>query len=741
MKRFLLPFFGLIAAASFYVPHVSAQTATPVQGNMSVSAIVPPNGANFQFSFASNSSGRIPQNHNIVYEITYGVYESNGINVDTTITVNFDDDKTSEGTHVTDYISGSATRGYGDAQPIVNLENRTITWNIQDLPGGTVDQKIYFHLRTNTNYVGERSVYIDTYADLSNDYTTLSTKKTTHEYLYDPKLVTPGPTQPAAIPTMTVTPTPTSTVPRITSVSFPTISDNRAQVEITANKPVKRLIRYGTDPINLNQTAQNTQFKTTDLVELNNLKPETKYYFRVTVTDLNGRSVTSDTFTFQTAKLSPFPLLTGNSIVISSGGNIILSDILNGTNIPFSILLTQSDYTLNYTLNNFRALKGADVVIRDSSGSIMNEIHMLQNEPRVYTSALHSGDAATQTIYVRLTDQNGNVAEQKVAVIKVMPRLQVLELDSHLPIADARIVISKYNLQTNRFEPLSPMYTNANGQLELLLPQGRYRAEASAFGFAESVTEFKLGSNPQDNFPTIFLKKDLFNIPALFNYLYHYVMDSLAWLIYGLNILLSSPRWFTSVAFLTLGCFGLLSILFFTYRTDIRWRDLVPFFIFHTIVLRNKHKGLYLYGVILDTVGKPVSRARIEIIDIKTNTVFTHVMSNKNGSFSVRNTFKQQYVKFQITKEGYAAAESLVATDSNDLVKIHLDEHSKQSKAITRGLRHIFGELFELALLLTLLAELLFIIHFGVAKMLPFFLLSIFNLFLWVFFQREKKIY
>lgn len=711
------------------------------QRNVSVSATVPPKNADFQFAFTSNAYGRVPQAHTVTYEITYGAYETASLSVDTTISVDFNDNLTDKGIRVTDYIYGSATVGYGNAQPIVDLEENTITWNIKNLPAGTINQKIYFQVRTNTHYTGEKISYFDTYASLSNDYVSFPTLKMTHEYLYDPSLVTPGPTQPVAAPIITVIPTPISTAPRILSISYPAISDKNAQIAITANKPVKRLIRFGTDPNNLNQTAQNAQFRTTDIVELNNLTPLTEYYFKVTATDLTGRSITSDIITFKTASTALAPLLAGNAVVISSGGNVVLSDVLNGNNIPFSLLLTQSDYTVTYTFGNFIPLAGLELVIRDNNGSEINVVEMIGSNPRVYTTTLRSGDAGIQTLYIRLRDQNGNVTEQKIAVIKLTSRLQVLELESNIPIADARIVISKFNKQTKRFEPLNPMFTNTNGELELLLPQGRYKAEASAFGYAAAAVEFQLGSNANEVFPTIYLKKDPFNISALITFIFYLIADMLTWIINALKAFLQSSRFYNTAASVAVGSFAALSLLLFTFRTDIRWRDIPAFFIFHTIVLRKKHKELYLYGVILDPARRPVSRARIEIYDVKKNTVLAYVLSNKNGSFSIRNTFKQMYVKLQVMKEGYAAAESLVATDSKDLIRIQLDEHSNQSKTIRRGLKHIFGELFELVLLLTLIAELLFIINFGVAKTLPFFLLSIFNLFLWVFFQREKKIY
>lgn len=59
------------------------------------------------------------------------------------------------------------------------------------------------------------------------------------------------------------------------------VGDTNATVAWSTNLPSSSIVKYGTDPNNLNQTAQEAWGQTTHRVELKNLQPATKYYFSV----------------------------------------------------------------------------------------------------------------------------------------------------------------------------------------------------------------------------------------------------------------------------------------------------------------------------------------------------------------------------------------------------------------------------------------------------------------------------
>lgn len=746
MKRYSLLIISLflVSHLSFFISAAFAQTPTPVQSNLNVTAFIGPQLKDFQFAITSDKHYPLAQEQVVTYEITYGSKTSAAIDTTNTIVVDFSDDRAPDGTHVVDYIIGSATKGYNNAQPVVDLTARTITWTITNLPAGTTDQKLTFRLNTNSNYTTKRLVHFTATATMSNEYVTMPEQVRTHEYRFDEALVTPAPTvyvTPTAVPTPTPTPAPPAL--RLTDISFRSISDDSATISMTTNRPAKERILWGTTPSDLTQRLQTDAYALTNSLTLSNLTPNTQYYFRVIAFDTARKVTESELFTFTTARTSALPELSNNSIVIATGGTVLLADILSSGRIPAGMLTSNAEYQLTYTFNQPAEVIDAYIIISDATGS-ERIVALNSQNGRMYTGTLRTGEPGTYNVFVRLTDKFGNVIEQHVARIKALTVLQVREAPSNLPIADARIKISKFNAQRNRFEILSeiknPAFTDREGKLQLLLPPGQYQADTTALGYTPKTMTFTLGEYEGQDFPIIYLTRDYFNFLALLEFLMHMLTDTIALIWAGILMMLSAPRSQAILIGTTVGSFALLSTFFFTFRTDIRWRDLWPFFLFHLFASVNKHKHGYIFGIVINSKKQPVSLSRIEVIDLKTGTALTHAVSNKSGRFIIKNTFQQQYIKVLTTKDGYAETDMIIGTAIKDLLTIVLKEHKQNLPAAVQGLRRIFGELFELSLLVSLLAELLILLQFGITTMLPYFLLSIFNLCLWIFFQREKKL-
>src|SRR5438105_3442637 len=64
--------------------------------------------------------------------------------------------------------------------------------------------------------------------------------------------------------------------------------DNKATIAWSTNVPSSTILKYGTDPNNLNQTAEAPWGGTTHRVYLKNLKPGSTYYYRVESTQAQG---------------------------------------------------------------------------------------------------------------------------------------------------------------------------------------------------------------------------------------------------------------------------------------------------------------------------------------------------------------------------------------------------------------------------------------------------------------------
>src|SRR5262249_5662402 len=102
--------------------------------------------------------------------------------------------------------------------------------------------------------------------------------------------------------------------------------------------------------------------------------------------------------------------------------------------------------------------------------------------------------------------------------------------------------------------------------------------------------------------------------------------------------------------------------------------------------------------------------------------------------------------KLLILKDGYTpktvAVDSDIADTRYGLTIILRKGHKHSNKALGglwMTLKYIAGRFFEISLFGSVILEIGFFSIFGFLRTLPFFLLSFFNLVLWIFYQREKQ--
>lgn len=80
------------------------------------------------------------------------------------------------------------------------------------------------------------------------------------------------------------------------------LANNQAKIAWSTNVPSSSVVKYGTDPNSLTQTAQAQWGGTTHRVTINNLNPNTKYYFKIESGQGQGTGTTasSNAYSFQT---------------------------------------------------------------------------------------------------------------------------------------------------------------------------------------------------------------------------------------------------------------------------------------------------------------------------------------------------------------------------------------------------------------------------------------------------------
>jgi hypothetical protein len=732
--------------------------------NTTVSAIVGPQVGDFQFAMGYEGSSLVHQDSTITYNITYGASSSASLTTANTIVAHYSTDRAPDNTFIVDYVPGSATNAYNDSVPVVDLINRTITWTIPALPPGTVDQTATFKLHINTNYDGPLRLTYRSYAQMTNTYVTMPQQNVQQDYQFDRSLIVPGPTAtPGPQPTPVVTPTPIPAPVYIVSISD--ISDNNASVSITSAYPAKLSISYGTAPPNLAKTISSNDYQYQHFITLSDLVANTHYYFRFTLTYPSGRTVTSEIFTFRTAKKSLLPTADNNIIVFTANGTIYFSRTQNQavSSNPLVILTDNLNYQIAYTFTKPIQLKSIATVVLNkilASNTLAAiqlptalVIPMQKTVQNLYVANGQTPNSGLYELYVRITDTNGNIVQKKIANLKVMPRFTVYAQDTGRPLQDARVSLYYFDTKTNQYLPLSqelfgafsnPNYTNATGQIPIILPAGRYRVEESALLYNKVSKDFTIGAGINQNYPVIYLQRDPLNFTSLITFTKDYLTDSWNKAAATLQDFSSSIRLFHLFAVAILASFVIINFLLFSLRGQIKAHHLPVYFIFHIDKMLNRHKEKYLYGSVLDEENRPVSQVLIEIEDRDTQNILMETSTTKAGKFYIRNTFSGE-INLLLTKEGYEVTSiplnPLALPDTGLTLNLNHGTHHHHSATahVKEGISESIGVLFETSLIITLILEFLFFSIYGFAKTTPYLVLSMVNILLWLFYVHEHS--
>ena len=755
----LFIFFFAAFSFRFYLPSYASSGLPNVQRGFSVNAVVPPTIADYQFNFTTDTPGTLYQGQTSTYTITYGASESAGLDTPTTIVAHFSNNLAPDSSHVVDYVLGSATEGFGGIKPVVDLINRTITWSLPSLPAGKVNQTVSFQLRANENYSGKTAVSFVTQISMINQYIAMPDKSIGQNYQFDPTRVKPGPTATPA-PPETPVPTITPAALQIYDISTTTIASKSATVAVSTNQKVRAFVLFGTLPTALTKQTAPSAFGFYNTLSLSQLSPATPYYFQVVLTTADGKTRTSEIFSFQTAKVSSVPNLDQSVFVVASGTNILLSNLYKSATSQFStaLILPDSNFSVQVRINNPISIKKiyaiissttlGDATFTSQTSLPLNKIVPMEEEtPGVYSANIATPhQPGRYDVLIQATDINGNVIENKMANLRISPPLTVLDSKTHEPISNARVLFSFMNPAGHKYQPLpeefvpgllNPGYTDTHGEYSILLPGGLYQVEISALGHRTATVGFTLGGEAGQDYPTVYLEDDLLDATALTTFARDWAGYITQKIFETGASFIQSPRFFALVATGTTAGFVLLSYLLFSIRAQIKLHHLIPFLFFFISVVRKKHKEAYLSGIIRASDNEPLGGVRIDIIDPKARTVLSYTQTSAAGTFHIRNKFSTNVILLLITKEGFAPLEVAVETTTNEALTYTLQHHGDHKPVIVQELHHLAGSLFEVSLLFSLILELLFFMTFGPVSTMPFLGLSLFNILLWLFYLEE----
>jgi hypothetical protein len=492
--------------------------------------------------------------------------------------------------------------------------------------------------------------------------------------------------------------------------------------------------------------------------------PNTVYYFKVKVTDKFGHSTLSDLFTFRAANGTIPPKIAPGTLVAYSGNNIL--SFLNpsqGEQNPAIVLPINTDYKFSFSLSGNKSierikgiLKEANVLAASTTTNTNDHtpsIEFQEVNPGTYLGRfLGQNLTGIYDLYIQIFDSGGNIIEQKLVRIKIVTPFTVLSTANQKPIEDAIILFYLYNPTSKIYgiipsdllgtkNPASSIY---NGTVPIVFASGKYRASINALGYKQKTVDFTIDPNTQDNYPMILLEPEPFNIITFIIYYAGIIYDVFLQTAAYIHTLSLSIRFFDLVSAVALILFVTTVIFSFSVRTHIKLQYIPEFFLFNLEDLLRIKKNRYIHGRILDqTTGKPVTQARISIFDAKTGQLLKESISNKLGEFYMLRPKAQKY-KVAVQKANFheISVDDYLPNAITEYQEYFIQRKDEEIKPSFVGLalggfENLIGFGFELLLLSSILFELIFTQTQGLYKTLPYIVVTILTIIVWLFYAKR----
>ena len=420
---------------------------------------------------------------------------------------------TSNYVEVFDYIIGSATPTETGISPIVDLNNRRITWDIPSLTPSSAFKTVTFKLKIasslpTTNHIAAaikaRGRIITTYAsEASMNYTIQQAILPSS---------TPGPT---------ITPTPSSDTtstprfPQLISVSVDNITKHTANISFRTDIRSNFILTYGTSPAELNQRIISKSPGLRQSAMLTDLIPATRYYFQIQIRDDHNQKIKSDIFTFETAEEDTAFVVKSSDIILSS------RDIILNTAAGQNIVIPPSHpLSISVRLSQPEDIQTLRIIFKNDEVLGINNIaplppvkqtELIEVLPGLFSAKLLSPqDKGTYYLQLSTQDVYGGIYNQRLPyTIHTVEPITVKDTQTKQPIENAEVKIFKYEDSLKRYslfdERFSLSYhTDEKGKLNIALPQGKYIFEVTADGYSrlKETTELAISDN---QYPTVYM--------------------------------------------------------------------------------------------------------------------------------------------------------------------------------------------------------------------------------------------
>jgi hypothetical protein len=704
------------------------------------------------------------QNETIQYEITYGSFlpYSTSFILEADWSLGSIDDPEFPSVDLLEYVVGSASTGYENTPAVVDLANRKIRWYINNFPANTINKTVYFNLRTRGAYTGPKDVHFQTASKIiyeaENVVTASSIKSDIFRYDFNP------PPSPNPTPLANNAPPRQITLPVFEKIEIREITSSSISLFVDLSLRSNITIKYGNSINKLTSTLKSSSPNFEHNIKLDGLVPDTYYFFKLEVLNEQGKIVSSDIFTFKTAKTSELSNIDPQSLVLTSSQVIIYSPTSSnlGTN-PFVVVPSENILEFKFSIKNPGSVTQIITVQRLAQVLGITTFTMGVEANADLTSAMEIGDGSFFSrlrvpketgfyeVSAKIFDTSGNLTETPLFKLKVVEPLKVLN-SKDTPIENAKAYIYLYNPRKKLYELISPqainiqnpLLTTSKGIIEAVLPKGDYKVEVLALGYKEKKVNFRIGEGKNEGYPEIVLENDIYGIGTAIKYYSSTALDIFHSTSIFLQQLSTSIRFFDFLLFLLIGILVYLTLVSFTLRTHISPLFLPHFLLYEIKRLFKKDKSNeYVSGKIFDQEDKsPIGQVSLFILNERIHQIAGEIKTNSKGEF----IFKKPKYSFSLmaVKKGYELLEDIYFSDEDiGHIKIGLIKKEDIEGSIFKNLKYLSSNLtglsFEVLIFLSFVFEILFIFTFGIFKALPLLIISLINLFIWIRFLHRHK--
>jgi hypothetical protein len=420
---------------------------------------------------------------------------------------------TSNYLEVFDYIIGSATPTETGISPIVDINNRRITWDIPSLAPSSALKTVTFKLKIasslpTTNHI---TAAIKARGRIITAYTGEASVNYTIQQAIQPTS-TPG-------PSITSTPSPDTTrapqFPQLTSVSVDNITKHTANISFKTDIRSNYILTYGMAPTELHQRIISKSPGLKQSTTLTGLIPATRYYFQIQILDDHNQKIKSDIFTFETAEEDTTFVVKSSDIILSSRD--IILNTAGGQNI---VIPPSHPLSISVRLSQPEDIQTLRIIFKNDEILGINNIaplppvkqtELIEVLPGLFSAKLLSPqDKGTYYLQLSTKDVYGGIYNQRLPyTIHTVEPITVKDRQTRQPIENAEVKIFKYEDSLKRYslfdERFSLSYhTDEKGRLNIALPQGKYIFEVTADGYSrlKETTELAISDN---HYPTVYM--------------------------------------------------------------------------------------------------------------------------------------------------------------------------------------------------------------------------------------------